>query len=620
MRLFHAQPSHSPQSTVEVIVWNFFSLTCARCISQAHMAQCHQSTQNPPYPTDHHPSGQQFKVISTVQSKLAPMKELCDLKIHVNGQHSFFVSQKIISPFSGRLRKMVDKETKKTQDQQSIKINGFPGGPHAFELAARFCYNNGRISITPSNVPILHCAAIFLEMTENFSPCNLLHQTEAFLDGLFYWTWAEILEALRASASVFAAADYSGLLPKLISSLLAKIAANSDVGLSSSSSSSSPETPSSVAFQFSSCARTPDSIKRASLSRASWWFDELTVLSPKIIASIATAMGRAGLDSNVSATTTKFLLHYLKTALRRRKGGSLALGSEYGSLADRAVDGVVSVSNAGFSFRGLFWVSRVVTGVGCSKEKQSRLEALIGGMVDRATLDDLLVSGHDESVYDINLVLRLIRVFVATGEDGMGLAKMKKVGRLIDDYMAEISPDPSLKVSKFLAVAESLPDSARDCYDGVYRAIDIYLESHPTLPVEERSRLCRCLNYEKLTLQACKYLAKSPKIPPRIAIQALSAQQSKFQSRDEDDDTYAHSPAKTRTGMPVACVVIPPDDDLDASTPVEKEEMRLNLMKMQCRVMELEKVCREMKGQMSKMVKNRGIVSPAHNRAAPKLC
>jgi hypothetical protein len=31
-------------------------------------------------------------------------------------------------------------------------------------------------------------------------------------------------------------------------------------------------------------------------------------------------------------------------------------------------------------------------------------------------------------------------------------------------------------VSKFLAVAESLPDSARDCYDGVYRALDIYLE------------------------------------------------------------------------------------------------------------------------------------------------
>jgi hypothetical protein len=31
-------------------------------------------------------------------------------------------------------------------------------------------------------------------------------------------------------------------------------------------------------------------------------------------------------------------------------------------------------------------------------------------------------------------------------------------------------------VSKFLTVAESLPDTARDCYDGVYRVLDIYLE------------------------------------------------------------------------------------------------------------------------------------------------
>jgi hypothetical protein len=50
------------------------------------------------------------------------------------------------------------------------------------------------------------------------------------------------------------------------------------------------------------------------------------------------------------------------------------------------------------------------------------------------------------------------------------------VGRLVDKYLGEISPDQGLKVSKFLAVAESLPDSARDCYDGVYGALDIYLE------------------------------------------------------------------------------------------------------------------------------------------------
>jgi hypothetical protein len=59
---------------------------------------------------------------------------------------------------------------------------------------------------------------------------------------------------------------------------------------------------------------------------------------------------------------------------------------------------------------------------------------------------------------------------------------MKRVGRLIDKYLREISPDQKLKISKFLGVAECLPDSARDCFDGVYKAIDIYLEVNVTCP------------------------------------------------------------------------------------------------------------------------------------------
>ena len=58
---------------------------------------------------------------------------------------------------------------------------------------------------------------------------------------------------------------------------------------------------------------------------------------------------------------------------------------------------------------------------------------------------------------------------------------MRKLGRLVDKYLAEISPDQGLGVSRFLAVAASLPDSARECYDGVYRALDIYLEVINTL-------------------------------------------------------------------------------------------------------------------------------------------
>jgi len=50
------------------------------------------------------------------------------------------------------------------------------------------------------------------------------------------------------------------------------------------------------------------------------------------------------------------------------------------------------------------------------------------------------------------------------------------VGRLIDLYLAEVAPDPSLRPAKFLELATALPAPARDCHDALYRAIDVYFQ------------------------------------------------------------------------------------------------------------------------------------------------
>ncbi|KAJ4974489.1 hypothetical protein NE237_007663 [Protea cynaroides] len=100
---------------------------------------------------------------------------------------------------------MIKQGKKKTQMRYSeIEIDDFPRGPDGFELVSRFCYNNGRITIISSNVSLLHCSAIFLEITEKVSTynllaqtCNLLQQTEILLEGLFYWSWNDILMCLK---------------------------------------------------------------------------------------------------------------------------------------------------------------------------------------------------------------------------------------------------------------------------------------------------------------------------------------------------------------------------------------------------------------------------------------
>lgn len=106
------------------------------------------------------------------------------------------------------------------------------------------------------------------------------------------------------------------------------------------------------------------------------------------------------------------------------------------------------------------------------------------------------------------------------------------------------------------------------------------LQSHPMLAFEERSRLCRCLNYNKLSFEVCKDLAKNPRIPPIIAMQALISQQPNVPSSDLEIQESE---------------IIKTDSFLE-----EKEDMRENLQRMELRVKELEILCKEMQHHISK--------------------
>jgi hypothetical protein len=97
--------------------------------------------------------------------------------------------------------------------------------------------------------------------------------------------------------------------------------------------------------------------------------------------------------------------------------------------------------------------------------------------LDQAALDNLLTPLHGTNyLYDVNLVLRFLKAFLRRGICQAFAMQLRKVSSLMDSYIAEVAPDPRLKPLKFRAIAMALPDSARDSYDGLYRAVDMYLE------------------------------------------------------------------------------------------------------------------------------------------------
>ncbi|VVA98264.1 unnamed protein product [Arabis nemorensis] len=346
-----------------------------------------------------------------------------------------------------------------------------------------------------------------------------------------------------------------------------------------------------------------------------WWFDDMSILGPKIIEKLIKNLGSYD-KNNDSLVLTRFLLHYLKTKVHSKSNNKL----EYAGLADTAVQGVIFAAKTAFSCRKLFWVLRVLSGFSISKESRIGLERVIGEMLDQATLDDLLIpeGGRGEKgFYDVDLVIRLLKVFVKscnTKEDQN--VKMLRIGKLIDKYLREISPDQKLKASKFLQVAESLPDSARDWFDGLFRAIDIYLESHQDLSSEDRTRLCRCLNYKKLTLETCKQLAKNPKIPPNIAVQALKSQQLPNETLPPNKSRNSRKYLKEKPIM----VRLKGFEISEKLVDGLEDDLRMNMeRKYWNKVMDgSEKVCKEKK---SEVVTRMGRLGHKHSSSNfPRLC
>lgn len=347
-----------------------------------------------------------------------------------------------------------------------VIFHDFPGGGENFELVSRFCYNNGIIEINPSNVALLNCAAHFMEMNESVSrQHNLLEQTEKSLKQISYWSWSELLVALKQCQDLLPAVNSSGILQKCLDSLIGRVALSSGSEVSPYPSNSSPD---SSGFRVSCDTRSTESLKN-SYSRVTWWFEDLLVLNPNLIEMVVKSMLSRKYDH---AIISRFLFYYQKSKFVN------ATSTEKRKVTESVVELLCFLDQISVSCKSLFGILRIALSLNISKGCRNKLESMIGSQMDQATLDNLLVpSPHGSNhLYDVNLVLRFLKAFLSRGVSKISLICLRRVASLMDLYIAEVAPDPSLRPSKFIALTSALPGSARESYDGIYRAMDIYLE------------------------------------------------------------------------------------------------------------------------------------------------
>ncbi|KAL7587366.1 hypothetical protein Lser_V15G39654 [Lactuca serriola] len=503
---------------------------------------------------------------------------------------------------SGRIRKMVA-ETKDTNLSKLDLIN-FPGGPEAFELAAKFCYGVN-FEITPANVAYLHCAAVYLEMTENYRNENLITRTESYLNEIVSQNLEKSIQVLRSCEMILPIADEVGIVNKLVE-FIAENACKEQLvaGLSR--------------------LECDNRVIEEKGRRQEWWIEDLSGLKIDFYQRVISVMVTRGIrqDSVISS-----IMYYARESLKgigksriwnpARTIPVLETGQR---VILETLESLLPMENSSLiPIDFLFGMLRMAIMVDSSLGCRLGIERRIAVRLESVSLDDLLIPSVQtgDSMFDVDTIHRILVQFlqiieeVEDGDDddccgyesegGVGStshSSLLKVGRIVDAYLAEIAPDPYLSFQKFVAMIEVLPDYARVIDDGLYRAVDIYLKAHPTLTEHDRKRLCKFIDCEKLSQEASNHAAQNDRLPAHMAVRVLYFEQLRLRTAITGPSAFSGYMSGAPSGAPSAPMS---PRDTYASLRRENRDLKLEISRMRVRLSDLEKeqVCMK-QGMMDK--------------------
>ncbi|KAI3937748.1 hypothetical protein MKW92_004606 [Papaver armeniacum] len=539
------------------------------------------------------------------------------------GEMSFHLHKFPLLSRSGVLERLIAEASNEDEEGCVVQLPDIPGGPKAFELVAKFCYGV-KLELSASNVVYLRCAAEHLEMTEEYGEGNLIAQAELFLNQVVLRSWKDSLKALQTCEDLLPHADDLQIVKRCIESLAMKASTDPNLfGWPIMEHGGPMQSPGgSVLWNGISTGARPRNLN------SDWWYEDVSNLSLPTYKKLISVMESRGIKPEIIAgSLTSYAKRYLPGLNRRQsvnESSSRSLGApppeEEQKLFLEEIDRLLPMQKGLTSTKFLFGLLRTALILRASPACISNLERRIGMQLDQATLEDLLMPNFSytmETLYNVECVQRILEHFLtmdqATGgaspcsiDDGqlMGspsLTPITMVAKLIDGYLAEVAPDINLKLPKFQSLAGAVPEYGRPLDDGLYRAIDIYLKSHPWLADSEKEELCRLMDCQKLSLEACTHAAQNERLPLRVIVQVLFFEQLQL-----------------RTSI-AGCFLV--SDNLEGSRQLrsgfagsnegggggwstavrENQVLKVGMDNMRMRVSELEKECTNMRQEIEKI-------------------
>ncbi|XP_020230341.1 BTB/POZ domain-containing protein SR1IP1 [Cajanus cajan] len=508
-----------------------------------------------------------------------------DVNVQV-GEASFSLHKFPLVSKCGYIRKLVSESN--DADVSFIELSDIPGGSEAFELAAKFCYGiNFEINI--ENIATLRCVAEYLEMTEDYSVGNLVGRTDAYLNEVALKTIAGAVSILHVSENLLPIAERAKLVSRCIDAI-AFIACKES--------------------QFCSSARSDGGSVGVVSSMASnqrpvvdWWAEDMTVLRIDIFQRVIIAMMARGFKQYAIGP---ILMLYAQKSLRgldvfgkarkkiepRQEHEKRVVLETIVSLLPREKN-AMSVSFLCMLLRAAIYLE---TTVACRLDLEKRMAMQLG----QAVLDDLLIPSYSftgDTLFDVDTVQRIMTNYL---ESQMGnhliynaddeyfsppQSDMERVGKLMENYLAEIATDRNLPVSKFTCLAELIPEQSRPTEDGMYRALDIYLKAHPNLSDMERKKVCSVMDCQKLSREACAHAAQNDRLPVQTVVQVLYYEQQRLRDAMNGSGSGESS---VDSKMNVYSTDLHPVSNELSTLRRENEDLKLELVKLKMQLKEIE--------------------------------
>ncbi|XP_028767744.1 BTB/POZ domain-containing protein NPY2-like [Neltuma alba] len=452
------------------------------------------------------------------------------------GDIKFYLHKFPLLSKSAHLQKLATTCNLDTGDE--VQISEIPGGASAFEICAKFCYGM-TVTLNAYNVIAARCAAEYLGMHETIEKGNLIHKIDVFLSSTIFRSWKDSIIVLQTSIPMLPLADDLKIVNHCIESIASKVCL--DV--------------SKVDWSYSyNRMKLPqengiDSNQTEGRTRnvpADWWVEDLCELEVDLYRSLMTKIIKKKiLSGEVIGAALKA---YANSRLPNFSKGMIHHWdvSKHRLIAETIV-WLLPAEKGSVSCRFLLKLLKAAIFVDLGDMTKEELVRRIGRQLEEASVSDILVQSTDgeATMYDVNIVKKIVIEYLMQDhnaeieQDGRSgpkeitrpgiLSEGSKlmVAKLVDGYLAEISKDPNLPLSKFVDLAELVSGIPRPTHDALYRAIDMYLKEHPGISKDERNGICKLMDCKKLSVDACMHAVQNERLPMRVVVQVLYFEQAR---------------------------------------------------------------------------------------------